>query len=198
MKEIIVATKNRGKVREMQAVLADLPVKLLSLEDFPDVPEAVEDGNTFLDNALIKAKHYREYTQRACLADDSGLEVDALAGAPGVLSARYAGEQGNDKANNEKLLKELAAVPTKERTARFRCALVFYDTDDTYCAAEGTCEGYILEEFRGDKGFGYDPLFELPDKQKTLAELSVEDKNAVSHRGQALKNMVKSLSERFA
>lgn len=197
MKEIVVATKNKGKIRELEAALAGLPIKVRSLADFPDIPEAIEDQDTFLGNALAKAKHYQQYTTCACLADDSGLEVDAIEGAPGVLSARYAGEQGNDKANNEKLLQVLSEVPMEQRSARFRCALVFYDTDDTYCFTEGACEGIIMKEGKGNKGFGYDPLFFLPDKQKAMAELSVEEKNAISHRGQAVRKMAQVLTEKF-
>ncbi|WP_040683147.1 XTP/dITP diphosphatase [Thermosinus carboxydivorans] len=196
MKEIVVATRNAGKVAEITAALADLPVTLRSLRDFGAVPDAVEDGDTFEANAVLKAKHYARYTGMACLADDSGLEVDALGGAPGVFSARYAGEGAGDAANNAKLLRELAGVPAHRRSARFRCVLAFLDEDGTLLVTEGTCEGIILEQPRGTGGFGYDPLLYLPELGKTVAELTIAEKNAVSHRGKALRQMAAMLAER--
>ena len=196
MKEIVVATRNAGKVAEIAAALADLPVTLRSLRDFGAVPDAVEDGDTFEANAVLKAKHYARYTGMACLADDSGLEVDALGGAPGVFSARYAGEGAGDAANNAKLLRELAGVPAHRRSARFRCVLAFLDEDGTLLVTEGTCEGIILEQPRGTGGFGYDPLLYLPELGKTVAELTIAEKNAVSHRGKALRQMAAMLAER--
>ncbi|EAX47764.1 non-canonical purine NTP pyrophosphatase, rdgB/HAM1 family [Thermosinus carboxydivorans Nor1] len=196
VKEIVVATRNAGKVAEITAALADLPVTLRSLRDFGAVPDAVEDGDTFEANAVLKAKHYARYTGMACLADDSGLEVDALGGAPGVFSARYAGEGAGDAANNAKLLRELAGVPAHRRSARFRCVLAFLDEDGTLLVTEGTCEGIILEQPRGTGGFGYDPLLYLPELGKTVAELTIAEKNAVSHRGKALRQMAAMLAER--
>lgn len=195
MKEIVVATKNAKKITELKAALADLPVRLLSLADVADVPDAVEDGDTFEENALKKARHYLAATGRACLADDSGLEVDALGGAPGVYSARFAGEQGNDAQNNAKLLQELAAVPDEQRTARFRCVLVFLDTDGRTLVADGACEGRIGHEARGEHGFGYDPLFRLAGGERAMAELTMTEKNAISHRGNAVRQMAVKLRE---
>lgn len=197
MKTLVVATQNKGKVVEIASVLAHLPVTVMSLADFKPLPEAVEDGLTFAENAIIKAKYYAKLTGHACLADDSGLEVDALGGEPGVYSARYAGEDANDAANNLKLLDMLRQVPACERTGRFRCVLAFVDEDGTVITADGSCEGIILDEPKGQGGFGYDPLFHMPELGKTLAEISVEEKNKISHRGRALRNLVPQIEERL-
>lgn len=189
MKEIVVATQNKGKIAEIILALAPLPVKVLALSDFGSIPEAVEDGASFEENALLKARHYAKFTGKACLADDSGLEVDALDGAPGIYSARFAGEAADDAANNEKLLLNMIHVRAAERTARFRCVLAFVDTDGSAQTTDGVCEGLISEERQGTGGFGYDCLFYLPQLRKTMAELSKSEKNAISHRGQALRNM---------
>lgn len=191
MKEIVVATGNRGKVAEMVLALGQLPVKILGLSDFGPIPEAVENGTSFMENALLKARHYAKYTGKACLADDSGLEVDALDGAPGIFSARYAGEPADDAANNEKLLQELAGVT--ERAARFRCVLAFVDTDGSFVITNGVCAGVIGTEKRGTGGFGYDSLFFVPELNKTMAEISKVEKNAISHRGKALQDMASKL-----
>jgi XTP/dITP diphosphohydrolase len=197
MKQIVVATRNRGKVAEMAAILAVLPVEVLALDQFANTTEAEETADTFAANAILKATHYALETGKACLADDSGLEVDALGGAPGVYSARYAGEGSTDAACNAKLLAALENVPDAERTARFRSVLAYVDPDGSLITVDGTCEGVILREARGDGGFGYDPLFYMPALGKTLAELSVAEKNAVSHRGQAMRNMAGRLSGFF-
>jgi XTP/dITP diphosphohydrolase len=197
LKEIVIASKNTGKIAEIAAALKHLPVKVLSLAEFGEIPEAVEDGATFLENALIKARYYAARTGKACLADDSGLEVDALQGAPGVYSARYAGENAIDADNNRKLLAALSHVQPAERTARFRCVLAFVDDQKPAITADGTCEGVILEELRGAGGFGYDPLFYIPDLDRTLAEIALAEKNAISHRGAALRNMAVRLQEYF-
>lgn len=189
MKEVVVATQNKGKIAEIRLALAKLPLTVLALSDFGDIPEAVEDGTSFEENAVLKAKHYAKYTGKACLADDSGLEVDALQGAPGIYSARFAGEAANDDANNQKLLAALVNVPTEQRTARFRCVLAFADTNGSVVTADGACEGRIGEEMRGSGGFGYDCLFYVPELNKTMAELSESEKNTISHRGQALVNI---------
>lgn len=193
MKEIVVATSNKGKVAEIIIALAKLPVKVLSLSDFDAIPEAVEDGNSFMENALRKARHYAQYTGKACLADDSGLEVDALQGAPGIYSARYAGEFADDAANNKKLLMNLSQVNPEERRAQFRCVLAFVDTDGSSLTTDGVCEGMIGNEQRGTGGFGYDSLFFVPSLTKTMAELSKVEKNSISHRGKALEKMVSKL-----
>lgn len=197
MKTIVVATKNQGKVAEIKGAIEHLGVTVRSLSEFSAIPEAVEDGLTFEDNAMIKARYYAAHTGHACLADDSGLEVDALDGQPGVYSARYAGENADDAANNSKLLAALEHVPPEMRTARFRCVLAYVDKTGTVITAEGSCEGIILDAPQGQGGFGYDPLFFMPELGKTLAEVSVAEKNAVSHRGRALKNIVPKLEERL-
>lgn len=194
MKEIVIASKNQGKVKEICKVFEALPVKVISLSAFGDVPDAVEDGATFMENALIKARFYAKATGKACLADDSGLEVDALRGAPGVYSARYAGEHAEDAQNNEKLLRELKRVQSEGSKARFRCALAFIDENGTTLTCEGCCEGTILAAPRGNGGFGYDPLFYLSVQNKSMAELRMDEKNKISHRGIALREMAEKLA----
>ena len=189
MKEIVVATQNKGKIAEIVLALSQLPVKVLALSDFGPIPEAVENGASFIENALLKARHYARFTGKACLADDSGLEVDALKGAPGIYSARFAGANADDAANNQKLIAELTNIRAEERTARFHCVLAFVDTDETVVTADGVCEGIIIEEMRGMGGFGYDCLFYVPQLNKTMAELSEREKNVISHRGQALRSI---------
>lgn len=195
MKEIVVASKNKGKIAELVKAMADLPVKVLPLTDFGDIPEAEEDGDTFAANAIKKAQHYARLTGKACLADDSGLEVDGLDGAPGVFSARYAGEKASDAANNQKLLTALKDIGSEKRTARFRCVLAYADGNDAVITADGVCEGVVLDELRGSGGFGYDPLFYIPDMDRTMAELTMDQKNAVSHRGKAIRLMRSILAE---
>lgn len=189
---ILLATSNPHKVQEVRAILEPLGLHVLSLADVPggaEIPEPVEDADTFEGNARIKALHYAQATGRICLADDSGLEVDALDGAPGVLSARYAGlgddREMRDGANNEKLLHELRNTPDEQRTARFVCAMcAAHPTEGVIAIARGHFEGSIAREPRGSNGFGYDPLL-LIDDGRTSAELSPEEKNARSHRGAA-------------
>lgn len=181
---LVLGTTNTGKVREIERILADLPVTVETVVGY-DIPEVVEDGETFTANACKKALHYAAHTGFFALADDSGLEVDALQGQPGVYSARYAGEQADDAMNNQKLLKSLHDVPAEHRTARFRCVLAVAAPDGRCVTVEGVCSGIIGFSPRGDQGFGYDPLFILSDG-RTMAELSVEEKNRISHRGQAL------------
>lgn len=194
MKEIVVATKNAGKVAELAAALAPLHIVVKSVSDYGNIEEPEETGTTFTDNALLKARYYAEATGRACLADDSGLEADGLDGEPGVYSARFAGPGATDSANNKKLLAELNARQGVVRTARFRCVLAFCDTNGQVLTANGTCEGVILEAPQGNAGFGYDPLFFMPEYNKTLAEMTVAEKNAVSHRGRAVRVMVEQLA----
>ncbi len=193
MKEIVVATGNKGKIAEIVLSLSKFPVKILALSDFPPIPEPVEDGATFEENALLKARYYAKHTGKACLADDSGLEVDVLSGAPGIYSARYAGETASDDDNNQKLLAELSNVQLEKRTARFRCVLAFVDVDGECLTTDGICSGIIGKERQGTGGFGYDCLFYVPQLGKTMAELSKSEKNAISHRGEALRNMVTKL-----
>ena len=200
METILIATSNAGKVREMEKAFEGLPVRLVPLSrlhevlpDAPEVGEPVEDGATFLENARIKARFYAERTGCACLADDSGLEVEVLGGAPGVHSARYSGRH-DDAANNEKLVAELQKRGAVESAAAFRCVLVLHDTDGTELISEGTCVGHVRQEPRGAGGFGYDPYFYLASG-KSLAELTVSEKQAVSHRGAALRLMAAQMKE---
>ncbi|MBQ9690639.1 MAG: RdgB/HAM1 family non-canonical purine NTP pyrophosphatase [Eggerthellaceae bacterium] len=190
MKYVVIATNNTHKVSEMASAL-DWPTwKFLTLSDIGSYPEPVEDAPDFMGNARIKARAAFEHTGHAALADDSGLVVDALDGAPGVFSARYAGMHGNDEANNQKLLNNLADVELPDkRTARFVCALCFIDEDGTEYNAQGTIEGRIAFAPRGNAGFGYDPLFEAEafNFEKTTAELTQDEKNKISHRGNALR-----------
>jgi XTP/dITP diphosphohydrolase len=182
-----LATGNAGKVREILDVLGDLPVKIRRLSDFPGLPEAVESGNTFEENATLKAMHYAGLTGLVTLAEDSGIEIDALGGAPGVYSARFSGQHGDDAANNAKVIELLRGVPEPQRTGRFRCVCVMASADSVVARAEGTIEGRILDELRGSGGFGYDPLFFVPDLGCTTAEITREQKNRISHRGKALR-----------
>ena len=185
---IILASKNRHKLAELQT-LCGVPASCIRLAtEYPDAPDVEEDGATFEENALIKARACRDYSGSWALADDSGLEVDALKGEPGIFSARYAGEHGNDAANNQLLLKNLAA-PNLRRTARFTCAIALVSPDGAEYATIGHCSGTIVHEARGNNGFGYDPLF-LPDSyQKTFAELADDVKCKISHRAMAAAEM---------
>ncbi len=192
---LVFATRNRGKLAELRALLADMPIDVLSLDDV-EVPEVEETETTFAGNAALKARAVNAATGLPALADDSGLEVDALDGAPGVQSARYAGVHGDDEANNDKLLAALADVPDDRRTGRFRSALALAD-GDTLLEADGTCEGRVLRERRGTGGFGYDPLFYAPELGATFAELGVGIKNGLSHRARAMKAMKPLLIEYF-
>jgi len=190
MREIVLATHNLGKVRELRELLKDLPLNIKSLQDFPDLPEIKETGRTFRENARIKAAAVFKYTGITSLADDSGLEVGSLNGAPGVYSSRYAGEERNDPANNKKLLQALADIPIAKRQADFRSVICLKLTTGEELYTEGICQGRIAFEAKGENGFGYDPLFLAePDYLKTMAELSLAEKNAVSHRGRAFKKM---------
>lgn len=192
--EIVIASKNRGKIREILQIYADLPAKFV---EAPDLPDVVEDGATFAENARKKAAAVARHTGKWALADDSGLEVDALGGAPGVNSARWSG--GGDEVNNDRLLAELAGVPPPARTARYRAVVVIAAPDGRVVAeADGACEGVIGRERRGTGGFGYDPLFVLPQFGRTMAELPPETKNSLSHRGQALARLRAPLTRALA
>ncbi|MFC2337123.1 MAG: RdgB/HAM1 family non-canonical purine NTP pyrophosphatase [Negativicutes bacterium] len=193
MKRIVVATKNPGKIREMTAAFRELPVELVALASFGRLPDAVEDGETFAANAEIKARFYMQATGVACLADDSGLEVEALGGAPGVYSARFAGYHADDAANNAKLLSELTRVGRAQSAAAYRCALAFVDTNGRLLLASGSCQGTVKKEPRGVGGFGYDPYFYI-EENKTMAELTLQEKDKISHRGNALREMAKLLN----
>ncbi len=185
--KLLIATSNKGKLREVRAMLEALGVEVIGLTDIDAIEEPVEDGDTFDANARKKAIHYAAASGLWALADDSGLEVDALDGAPGVYSARYAGEDADDMANNARLIRELQAIPEANRTARFRCAMALATSDKVVVAtSSGTIEGVIIDEPRGHNGFGYDPHFFIPDQDRTAAELPPVQKNRISHRGQAL------------
>lgn len=190
MKELVLATRNQGKVRELRELLAGIDVHLTSLADYPQIPEIDEDGDTFAANARKKALVTARLTGHLALADDSGLMVDALNGQPGVYSARFAGQNASDAANNRKLLQLLADVPWQKRTARFVSAIAIAHPDGRLHTVEGICEGYILTEYRGNNGFGYDPLFFVSELGQTYAEMSEADKNRISHRGRALRQAV--------
>jgi XTP/dITP diphosphohydrolase len=189
--ELIVATRNKGKIREIREALKGLGLRIYSLNDFPDVPEIEEDGKSFTDNALKKARFYSKYFGKLTLADDSGLEVDGLKGLPGIYSARYAGEKASGQENNQKLLREMHGLPVLKRRARFKCIIAVVSHNGKEALAEGSCRGNIGFEEKGKKGFGYDPLFILRKYGKTMAELSLEEKNAISHRGKALRKIRK-------
>lgn len=193
--KILLATQNLGKVRELQELLADEEFEVLSLQDVPDWQEVEETGDTFADNAALKAKAAVKHTGMIALADDSGLEVDALNGAPGVYSARFAGEPKDDERNNDKLLQMLEDVSDENRTARFRCALVVVTPEGEEYLTEGTVEGRILRQRRGQEGFGYDPLFFVPDFGRTMAELTLVQKNKFSHRAQAFLKAIPILQD---
>jgi XTP/dITP diphosphohydrolase len=199
MREILLATGNPGKAREMTEILTgasadvSLQVRWRFLREFAGWPEPIEDGATFLENAAIKARHYAGLSGFWTIADDSGLEVDALGGRPGVRSARYAGEPRSDQANNALLIRHLAGVPEAQRSARFRCAVALADGSQVLASAQGTVEGRIIDEPRGANGFGYDPHFWVESAGMTAAEMPPDQKHAVSHRGQALRGLSKEL-----
>jgi len=194
-RKIVFASKNGGKIKELKALLEGMNVNLFSLCDYPDAPDIIEDGNTFLENALKKARVISEYTSGTVIADDSGLEVDYLEGAPGIRSARYSGTGATDERNIRKLLEELENVPTEKRGAAFRCALVLYRPDGTFETFEGKLEGRIATEQAGSEGFGYDPVFIVPEYGKTVAQLDPETKNRISHRAVAFAKLKKSLQK---
>ncbi|MEK6750253.1 MAG: RdgB/HAM1 family non-canonical purine NTP pyrophosphatase [Pseudomonadota bacterium] len=190
-RQLVLATGNAGKVRELQHLLEAAAVEVVPQTRF-DTPEADETGLTFVENAIIKARNAAQHTGLPAIADDSGLEVDALNGAPGIYSARYGGVGAGDGANNEKLLEAMQDVPDALRTARFQCVLVYmrHALDPTPLICHGTWEGVLLRAPRGQNGFGYDPLFWLPERGCASAELQSEVKNAISHRGQALQKFL--------
>ena len=188
--KIILATQNQGKIRELQELLVDEGIEVLSLSDIPDWEDVEENGETFADNAALKARAAVQRTGLIALADDSGLEVDDLDGAPGVYSARYAGEPKDDERNNDKLLHLLETTSDDKRMARFRCALVMATPFGKEYLTEGVVEGQILRQRRGQDGFGYDPIFYLPEYARTMAELTMTEKNKLSHRAQAFRKVI--------
>ena len=189
MIEVIIATKNPGKAKEFEYIFAPRGISVRTLLDFPEIPDIEETGTSFEENAILKAEAVSRVLNKMVLADDSGLMVDALEGRPGIFSARYAGESKNDEDNIDKVLSELTDVPEEQRTARFYCALAVAVPNHETLTVAGTCEGRILKERRGTHGFGYDPVFYVPEKGRTMAELTSYEKNKISHRANALKKL---------
>ncbi|MED1596040.1 MULTISPECIES: XTP/dITP diphosphatase [Bacillus] len=199
MKHVVVATKNIGKVREFAELFERFDLEVKSLHDFPNIEEVEETGETFEENALLKADSLCKQLNSIVIADDSGLIVDALNGNPGVRSARYAGEQKDDQANIDKVLTGLDGVSMEKRTARFYCALAvaFPEENKESVIVNGTCEGKILEQRRGENGFGYDPIFYVEEYKRAMAELTSDEKNEISHRGRALRKLEEKISAWF-
>lgn len=201
MKKIILASNNKGKIEEIKKILNDMNVEVFSLKEMGIDIDVVEDGETFEENAKKKCSEiYKELIRRKecnfiVMADDSGLEVEALNNEPGVYSARYAGEHGDDKKNNEKLILNLQGIPYEERKARFICQLALINENNEYRGVKAAVEGYILMEEKGLDGFGYDPLFYYEPLGKTFSEMTMEEKNKISHRGIALQKMKKTIEE---
>lgn len=196
MSKIVLATGNQGKVREMAGILSEFGFDVVAQSEF-NVSEVAETGTTFIENAIIKARHAAKETGLPAIADDSGLEVDYLNGAPGIYSARYSGEDATDKQNIEKLLNAMQGVETEKRTARFHCVLVLmrHENDPTPLVCHGKWEGQILTEEHGENGFGYDPVFFVPEDNCASAELDPSRKKQLSHRGKALASLFKALKE---
>ncbi|MGD8908091.1 MAG: RdgB/HAM1 family non-canonical purine NTP pyrophosphatase [Chromatiales bacterium] len=194
--KIVLASNNPGKVREINQLLASEQIEVVPQKEF-NIPDAIEDGLSFIENAIKKARHASSLSGLPAIADDSGIEVDALNGAPGIYSARFAGPDASDEANLQKLLQRLADVPEHNRSARFQCLMVYmrHAEDPTPLICQGTWEGRILFEPRGDNGFGYDPIFYVPTHDCSSAELPPEVKNSLSHRGQALQKLLQTLSQ---
>ncbi len=193
--KVVLASGNKGKLKEFNQLLNPLDIEVLPQSAF-NISSVEETGLTFVENAILKARHASKISGLPAIADDSGLEVDALNGAPGIYSARYAGEDATDALNNQKLLTDLQGIDTDKRTARFQCLLVFLEhpSDPTPVICQGSWEGLILESPSGDQGFGYDPLFWVPSENCASAELSKDKKNTLSHRGKALRELIGKLS----
>jgi XTP/dITP diphosphohydrolase len=194
MKKLVLASSNPGKLRELSALLKDSDYQIIPQADF-NVPEVAETGTTFVENAIIKARHAAQYTDCPAVADDSGIVVDALNGEPGVYSARFAGNDASDDANNALLVEKLRSIPEAKRSARYQAVIVYMRNaaDPSPIICEGSWEGRIVLEAKGSGGFGYDPYFYLPDYGCTSAELSADEKNRISHRGQALRLLLERL-----
>lgn len=195
MEELIIATKNKGKAKEFEELFEPLGFRVKTLLDYPDAPDIEEKGKTFEENALLKAVGISNIFQKIVIADDSGLVIDALDGRPGVYSARYAGTDKDDEANIQKVLFEMKDVPEEKRTAHFHCTLALVVPGKDPIIVEGTCNGLILTEKRGNNGFGYDPIFYLPHLKKTMAEITSEEKNRISHRGNAIRKLYEHVQE---
>ncbi|WP_064092537.1 XTP/dITP diphosphatase [Rossellomorea aquimaris] len=195
MKKVIIATKNKGKAKEFQQMFAPYGYEVQTLLDLPQIEDVEETGVTFEENAILKAETVAQELRALVIADDSGLSIDALDGRPGVYSARYAGEDKSDERNMVKVLDELESVKDADRTARFHCVLAIAGPGIKTETVTGTCEGRILNEKRGDNGFGYDPIFFVPSLNKTMAQLTPEEKSSISHRGNALKQLRERISD---
>lgn len=198
MKELVIATTNQGKLRELRELLSDLDIHVTSLADYPDAPEVIEDGDSFQANALKKAETIAAFTGKLTMGEDSGLEVEALNNRPGIYSARYSGENATDEKNNQKLMQELQDVPDEKRVARYRSCIALVEDGQTIAIVEGDCVGQIATEARGSNGFGYDPYFIIPQYGKTFGELDPSIKAGMSHRSKALKKVKVMLAEKFA
>ena len=198
MRKFVVATKNNGKLKEISEILKDFPFEVISMEKIGILKDIEEYGTTFQENALIKAEEIYKLTGELVMADDSGIEVDYLDGAPGIYSARFAGIDATDEEKNNKLIKLLYGVEFERRTARFVCAIAVVLGEENYFTVKGVCEGYIGLEPKGINGFGYDPLFFIPEFNMTTAQMSSEDKHKISHRGKALRYMVEELKKRVS
>lgn len=193
--KIVLATRNKGKAREIKEILGDLDLEIVTLDDFPEIPMPIEDGKSFKENALKKARLVARHLNMPAIADDSGIEVDALNKRPGIFSARYAGENATDEENNSKLLHELNGIPFDKRRAAYKCVIALALPSGAEETVEGGCQGFIALEPEGNGGFGYDPLFYVPEYGKTMADLSPEIKNRISHRGRALAKLRKRIIE---
>ena len=193
MTDLVVATKNRGKLREISRLLEKSSYRVIGLDAYPDAPDVIEDGDTFTANAIKKAEEIAAFTGLLTLADDSGLVVEALGGQPGVHSARYAGDDAADADNNRKLLQEMAEVDEGDRQAAFCCVMALVEPGGDCRTFDGEVKGMILRQPKGEDGFGYDPLFMVREYGRTMAELPLDLKNRISHRGQALKKLIKAL-----
>lgn len=191
--KVVLATHNQGKIREFQKILSEIGWDIISVSELGDIQEPEETGRTFEENALQKARYYANITQFPVLADDSGIIADILQNKPGIYSARYAGKHGDDKANNEKLIKDLSTFHGEDRRGHYVCVIALVWPNGKELTVRGTCEGIIRDFYQGTNGFGYDPLFYIPSLGKTMAELSIEEKNKISHRGHALQLLLNKL-----
>ncbi len=191
--KVVLATHNQGKIREFQKILSEIGWDIISVSELGDIQEPEETGRTFEENALQKARYYANITQFPVLADDSGIIVDILQNKPGIYSARYAGKHGDDKTNNEKLIKDLSTFHGEDRRGHYVCVIALVWPNGKELTVRGTCEGIIRDFYQGTNGFGYDPLFYIPSLEKTMAELSIEEKNKISHRGHALQLLLNKL-----
>jgi XTP/dITP diphosphohydrolase len=198
MKEIVIATKNKGKAKEFENLFSKYDFTVKTLLDFPEINDVEETGSTFEENAILKAEAVAKELNRSVISDDSGLIVDALNGRPGIYSARYAGEEKSDEANIDKVLEELQDVPKEKKSARFYCALAVAVPGRQTYTVYGTCEGEILNERRGTNGFGYDPIFYVNEKNCAMAELSSDEKNSISHRAKALEKLEQQIESIFS